>query len=1021
MANSSLFTNLKKLFSSSSVITIDADGEKKVFDVDERQQTNLSHLRDRYTKIQKSFFQQAGQGVSMAYQQVRRELFRDYDSMDQDPIISSALDIYADECLGPDTKIPLLNGQTRTIKELFDKNIKDFWLYGLDEKGNFKPIKADKVAYNGKKRVKKITLEDGTIIFATDEHIWVDNDLKEIKTKDLTPGLGLYTLPTKRSSHRTMSGYNMIKHGDKFEFVHRIIGEIHDELKKQKPRFNKPVLHHISFDKLNNDPEFLKYMDVDEHIQLHADRNKEMWEQRRQDEKWMRNFRRTIKKAHEAYWDEDKKQVVADRQRRFMTSFYNTLTSTERKERYGHAGPENGMYQKGYKLQGKRNGRWIDDINRVDDLDLNTIIDILFEEYDEQIQNARQVLANHEFIFNDSEYYKLCNAICDELNIKTIKQLHLAKAQYYNPKKLHELRNCVVGYEKNPLRNYSRICKSLDISTKEMNNILRYNEYTNFTDFVNSSNHRIQSVSDNYIEMDVYDIVNAGDNHIYAIETNDGGKLYTHNCTTLNEYSDILEVNSSNDKVKESLENLFYDVLNIEFNLWPWVRNLTKYGDMYLFLEIAEKTGIVNVKPFSVYNVERIEDSDPDNPNYVKFELEDDPLGKGEYENYEIAHFRLLSDMNFLPYGKAMIENGRRLWKQLHLMEDAMLIHRIMRAPEKRAFYIDIGNIKSQEVDNYMEQIINKMKKVPFVDRRTGDYNLKYNMQNLTEDFYLPVRGGDSGTQIDTVRGLEYTAIEDIDYLKNKLFAALKIPRAYLGYEENVSGKATLAAEDVRFARTIERIQRIVVSELTKIAIVHLYAIGIPEEEIANFELKLTNPSTIYEQEKISLWSEKIRLADDMKRSEMFSTDWIYENVFNLSEDEIEKERARLITDFKSQFRYEQIKMEGNDPAAPEPEPVDVEEQLSNFDESGNKRQPNPRKPGRPKEGGDYRSQDHALGRDPLGDKENHSERKREKRTPEINNRLAREAKARMKNTPKVLQERFSMLDEENIIDTSSD
>ena len=210
-------------------------------------------------------------------------------------------------------------------------------------------------------------------------------------------------------------------------------------------------------------------------------------------------------------------------------------------------------------------------------------------------------------------------------------------------------------------------------------------------------------------------------------------------------------------------------------------------------------------------------------------------------------------------------------------MEDAMLIHRIMRAPEKRVFKIDIGNIPPNEVDNYMQRIINKMKKIPFVDQNTGDYNLKYNIQNLTEDFYLPVRGGDSGTNIENLSGLEFSNTDDIDYLKAKLFAALKIPKAYLGYEEQISGKATLAAEDVRFARTIERIQRIVVSELTKIAIVHLYSQGITDSELTNFELQLVNPSTIYEQEKVNLWSEKVRLAQDIQGLNMLSKDWVYD------------------------------------------------------------------------------------------------------------------------------------------------
>jgi len=225
--------------------------------------------------------------------------------------------------------------------------------------------------------------------------------------------------------------------------------------------------------------------------------------------------------------------------------------------------------------------------------------------------------------------------------------------------------------------------------------------------------------------------------------------IYADESTTKNEYGDVLQIRSSNENIKEILHNLFYDILNIEFNLWPWTRNLVKYGDFFLGLEIAERKGIINVIPQSVYYTERIEGIDPNNANFVKFKVEMDRVGKTDWDNYEMAHFRLLSDTNFLPYGKSMIESARRIWKQLSLMEDAMLIHRIMRAPEKRVFKIDIGNIPPTEVDNYMQKIINKMKKVPFVDKNSGDYNLKYNMQNLTEDFFLPVRGGDSGTSID--------------------------------------------------------------------------------------------------------------------------------------------------------------------------------------------------------------------------------------------------------------------------------
>jgi hypothetical protein len=489
--------------------------------------------------------------------------------------------------------------------------------------------------------------------------------------------------------------------------------------------------------------------------------------------------------------------------------------------------------------------------------------------------------------------------------------------------------------------------------------------------------------------------------------------IYADESTTKNEYGDVLQIKSTNENVREMLHNLFYDIMNVEFNLWPWIRNLVKYGDAFLALEIMPGKGIINVAPHSTYNVERLEGTDPNNPDYVKYKVELDRFGKREYEQYEMAHFRMLSDTNFLPYGKSMIEGARRIWKQLSLMEDAMLIHRIMRAPEKRVFKIDIGNIPPQEVDNYMQKIINKMKKTPFVDKNTGDYNLKYNIQNLTEDFFLPVRGSDSGTTIDNLAGLEYAAIEDIDYLKNKLFAALRVPKAYLSYDENVNGKATLAAEDVRFARTIERIQRTVVSELAKIAVVHLASNGIEDSEMTNFELSLTNASTIYEQEKVNLWSEKVRLASDAKALNMLSSDWAYHNIFGLSQDEIDIERAKVILDLKDRFRHTSIEQQGQDPANP-PQQQNVEEEISKLKTEIELN----REVGRPKEGNTYGKDKHPYGRDPLGDKENHKERKREDRVLNTNaKKLAREYINGVSSKKKVLTEKGGMLDEKNLID----
>ena len=398
--------------------------------------------------------------------------------------------------------------------------------------------------------------------------------------------------------------------------------------------------------------------------------------------------------------------------------------------------------------------------------------------------------------------------------------------------------------------------------------------------------------------------------------------------TLKNEAGEVLQIRSADENIQRILYNLFYDILNIEFNLWLWIRNMCKYGDFYLHMEVAEKFGVYNVTPLSVYDMIREEGQDPENPSYVCFRI--DPMviaagginsrvkdrdGKIKFENYEVAHFRLLTDANYLPYGRSYIEPARKTYKQYVLMKDAMLLHRITRAPEKRVFTVNVGNIPPHEVDGYMQKIMQKMKKTPYVDQQTGEYNLRYNMMNMMEDYYLPTRGNDTATKIDTIKGLEYNAIEDVAFLRDEMLAALKVPKAFFGFEKDLQGKATLAAEDIRFARTVERIQRIALSELYKMALVHLYVQGYDGEALTNFELQLTTPSIIYEQEKIALWKEKVDLAKSIQDTNLLPSDWIYHQVFQFSEDQFDEYRDLIIEDKKRVFRLAQIENEGNDPA----------------------------------------------------------------------------------------------------------
>ena len=403
--------------------------------------------------------------------------------------------------------------------------------------------------------------------------------------------------------------------------------------------------------------------------------------------------------------------------------------------------------------------------------------------------------------------------------------------------------------------------------------------------------------------------------------------------TLKNDMGEVLHIKSNNEDIQQVLYNLFYDVLNIEFNLWSWIRQMCKYGDFFLKMEIAEKFGVYNVIPYTAFHIERQENYDREHPNAVRFRYSPEGIyagGSGYYgvpntfdrdkengiyfDNYEMAHFRLLTDVNYLPYGRSYLEPARRIFKQYTLMEDAMLIHRISRSPDRRIFYINVGSIPPNEVENFMQKTISTMKRTPLMDSQTGEYNLKYNQQNLLEDFYIPIRGNDTSTKIETTPGLQYDGIQDVTYLRDKLFAALKVPKAFMGYEKDLTGKATLAAEDIRFARTIDRIQRIVLSELYKIALVHLYSQGYTGEELTNFELDLTGPSIIYDQEKIALLTQKVDLAQKIMETKLLPTDWIYDNIFNFSQDEFDEYRDLLAEDQKRAFRYKQLEEEGNDP-----------------------------------------------------------------------------------------------------------
>jgi len=387
--------------------------------------------------------------------------------------------------------------------------------------------------------------------------------------------------------------------------------------------------------------------------------------------------------------------------------------------------------------------------------------------------------------------------------------------------------------------------------------------------------------------------------------------IYAEECASQDVEGRCLHVYSENRKISELLETLFYDTLNVNFNLVMWIRNLVKYGDFFIFNDVHPEYGVINAYPIPITEMEREEGYDADDPSAVRFRWI--TQGNQILENWQVTHFRLLGNDAFLPYGSSVLESARRIWRQLILIEDAMMVYRVIRAPERRVFYIDVGNVPPEDVPNYLEQAKTALKANQVVNKTSGQVDLRYNPLSVDEDYFLPVRGGDSGTRIDTLAGgTNASAIEDVEYIQKKLFAALKIPKAYLGYDEEIGAKATLAQEDIRFSRAIQRIQKTIIAELNKIAMIHLYAHGFEGEDLLDFTLQLSNPSSLAQQQKLELIRTKFEIAAAAPEG-MVSKTWILKTVFGFTRDQINQIKKEQLKDKVDDLAVENAQAPGSD------------------------------------------------------------------------------------------------------------
>lgn len=371
--------------------------------------------------------------------------------------------------------------------------------------------------------------------------------------------------------------------------------------------------------------------------------------------------------------------------------------------------------------------------------------------------------------------------------------------------------------------------------------------------------------------------------------------VYADEIATSNQFRRLLNIDCHNEEIKQILHNLYYTTLNIETNLFSWCRTMCKFGDFFLYLDIDDQLGIKSTLGLPSPEVERLEGEDESNPNYVQFQWNSAGL---TFENWQVAHFRILGQDKYAPYGTSVLEPARRIWRQLNLLEDAMMAYRIVRSPERRVFYIDIGNVNPNDVEGYMQKVITSMKRNQIVDPTTGRIDLRYNPMSIDEDYYLPVRGTQSGTKIESLPGGSFTGdIDDVKYLRDKLFSAIKIPQAYLSRGEGASeDKSTLAQKDIRFARTIQRLQRVIISELEKIGMIHLYTLGFRNDDLLKFKLNLNNPSKIAELQELEHFKSQMDVATAAKENG-FSKHWIFTNVLKIKDNEFIKIQRELFYD----------------------------------------------------------------------------------------------------------------------------
>ena len=408
-----------------------------------------------------------------------------------------------------------------------------------------------------------------------------------------------------------------------------------------------------------------------------------------------------------------------------------------------------------------------------------------------------------------------------------------------------------------------------------------YDPFSNIQANVMANQHR----AERYVDFDQME---------YTPEIASALDIYADEMTTSSQLRPLINIDCANEEIKSVLNALYYNILNIEYNLFGWCRTMCKYGDFFLYLDIDEQRGIQSAIGLPTPEIERLEGEDKTNPNYTQFQWNTAGL---TFENWQMGHFRILGNDKYAPYGSSVLEPARRIWRQMTLLEDAMMAYRIVRSPERRVFYVDVGSIPPDDVEQYMQKIMTQMKRHQVVDPDTGRVDLRYNPLSIDEDYFIPTRAGQN-SRVESLPGGSYTGdIDDVKYLRDKLFSALKVPRSYLAQSDDAAeDKTTLAQKDIRFARTVQRLQRSVITELEKIGIVHLYVLGFRQDDLVSFKISLNNPSKIAEMQELEHWKTKFDVAGAATEG-FFSRRWITKKLFGMTDEEFVRNQREMFYD----------------------------------------------------------------------------------------------------------------------------